>query len=74
MRHVPLFPVNCGIEAATLVSQSESPPALPLPLSLLKMVVRFARIDPVELDKIKARKLDPIALKEEWIRHHRQGS
>jgi len=37
------------------------------PLSLLKMVVRFARIDPVELDKIKARKLDPIALKEEWI-------
>lgn len=37
------------------------------PLSLLKMVVRFARIDPLELDKIKARKLDPVALKEEWI-------
>jgi hypothetical protein len=37
------------------------------PLSLLKMMIRFARIDPVELDKIKARKLDPIALKEEWI-------
>jgi len=37
------------------------------PLSLLKMMIRFARIDPLELDKIKARKLDPIALKEEWI-------
>jgi hypothetical protein len=37
------------------------------PLSLLKMMIRFARIDPLELDKIQARKLDPIALKEEWI-------
>lgn len=37
------------------------------PLSLLKMMIRFARIDPLELDKLKARKLDPIALKEEWI-------
>ena len=37
------------------------------PLSLLKMMIRFARIDPLELHKIKARKLDPIALKEEWI-------
>ena len=37
------------------------------PLSLLKMMIRFARINPLELDKIKARKLDPIALKEEWI-------
>jgi len=37
------------------------------PLSLLKMMIRFARIDPLELDKIKARKIDPIALKEEWI-------
>jgi hypothetical protein len=37
------------------------------PLSLLKMMIRFARIDPLELDKIKARNLDPIALKEEWI-------
>jgi len=37
------------------------------PLSLLKMMIRFARIDPLELDKIKARKLDPISLKEEWI-------
>ena len=37
------------------------------PLSLLKMMIRFARIDPMELDKIKARQLDPIALKEEWI-------
>ncbi len=37
------------------------------PHSLLKMVIRFAKIDPMELDKIKARKLDPFALKEEWI-------
>jgi len=37
------------------------------PLSLLKMVIRFAKIDPMELDKIKARQLDPFALKEEWI-------
>jgi len=37
------------------------------PLSLLKMMIRFARIDPLELDKIQARKLDPFALKEEWI-------
>jgi hypothetical protein len=32
------------------------------PLSLLKMMLCFARIDPVEHDKIKARKLDPFAL------------
>jgi hypothetical protein len=37
------------------------------PLSLLKMMKRFARIDPTELDKIKARALDPIALKMAWI-------
>ncbi len=37
------------------------------PLSLLKMMRRFARIDPTELDKIKARNLDPRALKEAWI-------
>lgn len=37
------------------------------PLSLFRMVMRFARIDPVDLDKIKARHLDPIALKQEWI-------
>jgi len=37
------------------------------PLSLFKMMMRFARIDPLELDKIKARNLDPVALKEEWI-------
>jgi len=40
------------------------------PLSLLKMVVRFAKIDPLELDKIKARKLDPFALKDEWTAMH----
>lgn len=40
------------------------------PLSLLKMVIRFAKIDPLELDKIKARRLDPFALKEEWIAMH----
>jgi len=37
------------------------------PLSLLKMMRRFARIDPAELDKIQARKLDPTFLKTRWI-------
>ncbi len=37
------------------------------PLSLLKMMKRFAKISPTELDKIKARTLDPIALKMAWI-------
>lgn len=37
------------------------------PLSLLKMMLRFARINPVTLDKIKARDLDPAVLKEKWI-------
>ncbi len=37
------------------------------PLSLLKMVIRFARIEPGELKQIQARHLDPFALKEEWI-------
>jgi hypothetical protein len=37
------------------------------PLSLLKMMRRFARIDPVTLDEISARNLDPRVLKEAWI-------
>lgn len=37
------------------------------PLSLLKMMRRFARINPTELDKIKARDLDPIKLKMAWV-------
>lgn len=37
------------------------------PLSLLKMMRRFAKINPAELDKIKARALDPVALKMTWI-------
>ena len=37
------------------------------PLSLLKMMKRFARVNPTELDKIKARALDPRALKTAWI-------
>ncbi|MCF6311386.1 MAG: hypothetical protein L3J39_02950 [Verrucomicrobiales bacterium] len=37
------------------------------PLSLLKMMLRFARIRPETLDEIKARELDPIEMKEEWI-------
>jgi hypothetical protein len=37
------------------------------PLSLLGMMRRFARVDPVELDKIRARALDPVALKAEWV-------
>lgn len=38
------------------------------PLSLLKMMKRFARVNPTELDKIKARALDPVALKMAWSR------
>jgi hypothetical protein len=37
------------------------------PLSLLKMMRRFARIDPLELDKMQAHALDPIALKTRWM-------
>ena len=37
------------------------------PLSLFKMMMRFARIDPAKLEEIQARNLDPVALKEEWI-------
>jgi hypothetical protein len=38
------------------------------PLSLLKMMRRFAKVDPMELDKIKARALNPVALKMAWIK------
>jgi hypothetical protein len=37
------------------------------PLSLLKMMRRFARIDPAKLEEIQAWKLDSIALKMAWI-------
>lgn len=37
------------------------------PLSLLKMMRRFARIDPAKLEEIQARALDPVALKTAWI-------
>jgi hypothetical protein len=37
------------------------------PLSLLKMMKRFARVDPAKLEEIQARKLDPVALKMAWI-------
>lgn len=37
------------------------------PLLLLAMMKRFAKIEPGTLDKIKARDLDPIAMKIEWI-------
>jgi len=37
------------------------------PLSLLKMMRRFAKVSPTELDKIKARALDPVKLKMAWI-------
>jgi hypothetical protein len=37
------------------------------PLSLLRMMRRFARVDPGELEKIRARPLDPVALKSEWV-------
>jgi hypothetical protein len=31
------------------------------------MMRRFARVNPTELDKIKARALDPVTLKNTWI-------
>jgi hypothetical protein len=37
------------------------------PLSLLGMMRRFARLDPVELRKIEAHTLDPKVLKVQWI-------
>jgi len=37
------------------------------PLSLLKMMRRFAKVDPAKLEEIQARKLDPRALKTAWI-------
>jgi len=37
------------------------------PLSLLKMMRRFARVDPAKLEEIQARALDPVALKHTWI-------
>jgi hypothetical protein len=37
------------------------------PLHLLKMMRRFARVDPAKLEEIQARRLDPIALKMAWI-------
>jgi hypothetical protein len=37
------------------------------PLSLLKMMRRFARVDPAKLEEIQARALDPVVLKNTWI-------
>lgn len=37
------------------------------PLSLLKMMKRFARVNPTELGMMKARALDPVDLKMAWI-------
>lgn len=37
------------------------------PVSLLKMMKRFARVDPAKLEEIQARALDPIKLKTAWI-------
>ena len=37
------------------------------PLSLLKMMRRFARLDPAKLEEIQARALNPVALKMAWI-------
>jgi hypothetical protein len=37
------------------------------PLSLLKMMRRFAKVDPTKLEEIQARMLDPVALKMAWI-------
>ncbi len=37
------------------------------PLSLLEMMKRFGKVNPTELDQIKARTLDPVALKKVWL-------
>ena len=37
------------------------------PLSLLKMMKRFARVDPAKLEEIQARAIDPVAVKMAWI-------
>jgi hypothetical protein len=37
------------------------------PHSLLKMMRRFAKIDPARVQEIQARNLDPVELKETWI-------
>lgn len=38
------------------------------PLTLLKMMRRFARLDPAKLEEIQATALDPVALKMTWIK------
>lgn len=43
------------------------------PLSLHALVVRFARIDPVQMEKIQARNLDSIAMKNEWTEFHERA-
>lgn len=37
------------------------------PLSLLRMMRRFARVDRLELDKLRARAMDPRELKTAWV-------
>jgi hypothetical protein len=37
------------------------------PLFLLKMMKRFAKLDPLKMEEIRARELHPIAMKMEWI-------
>ena len=37
------------------------------PLSLFKLMMRYARVDPAKLEEIQARALNPIALKEAWM-------
>ena len=37
------------------------------PIALLKMMKRFAKIDPAKLEEIRARAIDPIALKMAWL-------
>jgi hypothetical protein len=55
------FPLSCICWAACGKDPGFSP------MSLLKMMRRFAKIDPIELDKIKARNIDPRSLKIAWI-------
>ncbi len=56
-----VYPLHAIAWAACGKDPGFSPP------SLLQTMWRFARINPAQLDKIKARDLDPVELKTRWV-------
>lgn len=60
---MPLTPLQKDLLAILAANRSEESH----PQSLLKMMRRFARVDPAKLEEIQARSLDPVALKLAWI-------